>query len=403
MSQRFATDIAAQLGELCAATVAVPPLAADGRAAGGQPLRIEPGLLTLADQVGPGAAVTGESFTEDRWHQLTDALCAVATWKIALATGTVPDDLFDPTVATAGATARAVHALRLDVGTTMTCSCDRTGPCRHRRDLARAIVVSCTADPWLVMSFRGGRADLIGAAAAVGLNTAADTDDPSTASTTPKKLWGRRISAPPEPIPAARGHAVSVDAPPLDSGLLAADLVALAGDAARRATRMLQGDPEPHNEDEELADAIGQRLAGRPKSEWARAIAGMDLGTEGDEIERRVIAWELDGIRAVRLLTTPPTAPDGAQLAEGVRAIEGPARARRHWVTAADGSLQLRLSEEGLWYPFVPDPRLGWVMCAAGQPTARDARRAADTRRTALAPPDAAERPSQLPLTNSGP
>ncbi|KKZ75284.1 SWF or SNF family helicase, partial [Streptomyces showdoensis] len=167
---------------------------------------------------------------------------------------------------------------------------------------------------------------------------------------------------PPLPVPPGP-PAVPGEPPSLDTeqgpepGIDPAALEFLAADAAARAHRMLAGafDAAPLTPSQ---DAV--RLAAGAPVSWIAARLAEGSGRGPAELERGVRAWRFGGVAALAVLEEEGVpAPEAlvrarAQLAEawedGERPELRPAGATRWTVAGTDA--QLRLGEDGRWWPY---------------------------------------------------
>jgi hypothetical protein len=188
------------------------------------------------------------------------------------------------------------------------------------------------------------------------------------------------LPAPP-PLPESPGAGQSLDtetdpAPGLDP----AALEFLAADAAARARRLLAAALAPEHlrapwEPSLTVDQDAVRLAAAGPAPWiaARLASGSGRGRAG--LTAAAEAWRLGGAAALAVLdgSRPPSpevlARAKAVLAEAWEPAERPAlRASAHarW-TVVGADVQLRLGEDGRWWPF---RRSGGQWAPAGPPAA---------------------------------
>ncbi len=149
--------------------------------------------------------------------------------------------------------------------------------------------------------------------------------------------------APGAPVPLA------VDPPP-SSGVAAADLVALAADAAARAWELCVGEGDGGLGLDPTLDVV-RRAAAVPAGPGRFEELARRVGMRPTELARRVAAWRVGGADGLRVLDET-WSPDADALDEGRAAISslGAVRVRANRVGAGD--VELRLGRGGCWYRF---------------------------------------------------
>jgi hypothetical protein len=129
-----------------------------------------------------------------------------------------------------------------------------------------------------------------------------------------------------------------------------AQLTLLLDDAARRATALLRGEPEPVSDDP-LADAV-RMLAGAGGHEFV-AEAAAETGLPEEELRRLVLAHRHAGSSGV-LAAIEPAPVDPGDAVREIRAWRGFAdlTAEPGMVTDLTAKVQVRHGPDGRWYPF---------------------------------------------------
>jgi len=254
------------------------------------------------------------------------------------------------------------------------CSCgawdDR---CGHVRAVLDALGDRIELDPAVLLTLRDGHPGLLG----VDTDALAEIDN-AELGVAATAAWARVPGPLPEisqnqraAMPLALGSA-----PPAEAGLEVGELHALVLDASRRAEQLLGSIA--------LSPATRAGLVGsgldldteldlvRRSAEPGAAVspdAMQRCGLNPEDVQRRVVAWRIAGAQAVSVEADRWT-PSAEQTEPGLSALGGPevARCRANRVTRLDLSLQVRLDQDGLWWPFASDEELGWVM--SGLPAA---------------------------------
>ncbi|MFG2331087.1 SWF or SNF family helicase [Streptomyces sp. NPDC048604] len=267
------------------------------------------------------------------------------------------------------------------------CTCGAWDHCPHTAALCHQVARLLDQDPFVLLLMRGrGERRLLD-----------DLQERSVARAEPAREGARRAGVPaaeaytagdilpplpaPPPLPEAPGGAQSLDtetdpAPGLDP----AALEFLAEDAAARARRLLAEALAPEHvaapwEPSLTVDQDAVRLAAAGPTPWiaARLASGAGRGRAG--LTAAAEAWRLGGAAALAVLDgyRPPSpevlARAKAVLAEAWEAADRPTlRASSHarW-TVVGADVQLRLAEDGRWWPF---RRAGSQWVPAGPPTA---------------------------------
>ncbi|MEV5539799.1 SWIM zinc finger family protein [Saccharopolyspora shandongensis] len=246
-------------------------------------------------------------------------------------------------------------------------------PCRHAAALAYQVSWLLDRDPFVLLLVRGrGEDELTEELHRRNARRAVDASAAASAAGTPAaEAWSAQPSALPDPpgpvsaVPldlAALLADVDVEEPPV----AAAAIVVLAADAADRARSLLAG--VSVGEPDQWADAV--RLAARADRDDLTERAGRAAARPVD-FARAVHAWKLagkTGLTALEDAWTPPreaSARAQAEIDEAWRDVglgESPeVRVWRNRWTLGDRGVQLRLGQDGLWYPFRADGK-AWTL-----------------------------------------
>lgn len=289
-------------------------------------------------------------FDDAEWERVLDAVAAEVGRTAALLDGELPPEVLDD-VARAG-----LDLLPGPGELGPRCSCpDAADPCKHAAAVCYLVADLLDADPFVLLLLRGrDREQVLAALRArrgtgpAGVTPVEQVDDGVPA----RELFG--VPRPPLPRPPlpprrpGRPATVPVD-PPAGSGVVVADLVALAQDAAARAWELATGAG-----DGGLALTSAQDLARRAAAALgtpAFETLARRAGVPSRELARWAMAWRAGGSAAFAVLDEPWAAPPD-DLTEGRAALAaagaGAVRVRGNRVTC--GPVQLRLGREGLWY-----------------------------------------------------
>ncbi len=208
---------------------------------------VSPGSMTLrdADWV---AHLGVRQLDDSRWETILRTIAADPQLTAAVVTGELPVELHGRAVALGCSLAPERRDLGAD------CSCpDWHEPCRHVGALASLVADLITGDPWLVTMLRGRTRDEVIEtvrrlrADQRGIDPSGDTPrgvDPGVSATAAFKTETVSLPSPLAPLRRA-GHPVEHAPPPIDSGIVGADLERLVADAAQRAFRLLSDDGDP--------------------------------------------------------------------------------------------------------------------------------------------------------------
>lgn len=352
-------------------------------ARGGRSL-IRRGQIRL-DDLGPGQVVARVDdgtvadlsvavLDDEVWQRFVELVAERGSHRAAVLAGELPSDLRDE-VAAAG-----IDLVPPPRSVLPDCTCGGADqPCPHLAALCQLVAAAIDDDPFVLTFWRGrSRSDLIAALDAASPEpSGANTDEASGGAARADLTGDLAAVAPldgldpgeahrrrPGPLPAValpppRRSAASIDvAPPIDAGLDTVGLAMLIDDAALRAAAMLETGAASRLADDEVAD-LARRAAASPSALVAIADRA---GRSVDDVRRLAIAWRVGGAAGVAVASAP-TPLAGAHL-DAARAALGPA-ARLSPDGCSAEECQLRRGDDGAWWRFERDLRLGWC-CAAG-------------------------------------
>ncbi|MEU0036478.1 SWIM zinc finger family protein [Streptomyces sp. NPDC006333] len=339
------------------------------------------------------STVRVEQLTDRQWDQLLDMIAERAANIAALLDGEMPAGLADD------AAAAGVPLLPGPQDLDPECSCPDWGyPCKHAAALCYQVARLLDRDPFVLLLLRGrgerelmdelGRRNAARASAEAAASATTMGAGPAVAPARPGDPAGPafafRTALPslpgPPPLPDRPGRRPAlVDSAVPEPGLDPAALELLAADTATRAHHLLSG-------------ALGARHAGTvppaPLTEWQDAVrlaathATLDVfariasncGRTPGELAAATRAWRHGGAASLDVLESPwnPPALCLERAREALRAdwADGTPPRLRAWRnrwTVEGRDAQLRLSRDGLWYPYTKDEGTWWP---AGPPDA---------------------------------
>lgn len=334
------------------------------------PLRLEPGLVS-AEVQGSRArpyrvGVRVRAFDAREWDRVLEAFAAQAGHAGALLEGELPAEV-----------ASDVRAAGLDLlpgagEVQPRCTCpDWAEPCKHSAAVCYLVADALDEDPFVLLRLRGrGREEVMAGLRALRSAPGAGAPPASREAPDPgivaREAWARIPAAPPSlpsPPPKPGRPSVLPLGPPPSGGQSSAGLAMLAEDAAARAWAALVGEAEDLGLELDEAADLARRAAALLGSPALEDLARRS-GIGGADLVRRALAWRHGGAPGLRALIEPWDPPP-ALLAPGRALLGTKAVARRNRLTAGDR--QLRLGEDGLWYPY-RRARGGWD--PDGQPLA---------------------------------
>jgi len=306
------------------------------------------------------------AFTDDEWERVLEAIAGRAAHTAALLDGVLLPEVLED------ASGAGAELLPGPGDLDPRCSCpDWADPCKHAAAVCYLIAGLLDADPFVLLHMRGrSRSEVLAAlrrkrsetgsargahiARTAGPEAGEDGVDARAAYASPAArtetaaVWA--LGAPKAPARAGRPAPLASD-PPATSGVRAADLVALAADAAERARALAVGDGDGGlliDPDHDLARLAAARLGQVGFDELARRV-----GVGARRLARHASAWRLGGAEGVDVLWSS-WVPAAEAIEEGRAALAAATgRAPRVWqnrVGSVSGRLQLRLAPSGSWY-----------------------------------------------------
>ncbi|MEU8526404.1 SWF or SNF family helicase [Streptomyces sp. NPDC048629] len=267
------------------------------------------------------------------------------------------------------------------------CTCGAWDHCPHTAALCHQVARLLDQDPFVLLLMRGrGERRLLDDLQDRSAARAEPAAEPARPAGVPaaEAFAARDILPPlpaPPPVPEAPGAAQSLDTETdPEPGVDPAALEFLAADAASRALRMLAEALTPGHEQAAREPALtveqdAARLAAARPAPWIAARLASGTGRRGAELEAAADAWRIGSAAALAVLdgTRAPSpevvARGKAMLAEAWEPADRPtlrASAPARW-TVAGTDVQLRLADDGRWWPF---RRSGSRWTPAGPPTA---------------------------------
>lgn len=342
------------------------------------------------------------------WDTLLDAIAARAAHVAALLDGEMPETLAD------AADAADVPVLPRPHEFDPHCSCPDWGyPCKHAAALCYAITAAVDADPFTLFHLRGRTKDRVLAglrrrrsSTATGA-AGADREAPPAGipAAAAYARWARATAEAPAEVPAgapadvpagapaeapalaaqlaaiARRDPTLPEDPPPRSGLTADGLETLAADTAARAAQLLTGDPAclqlTRNQD------AARLVTTHRTPEYFQALA-TGTGLHPLALARLTRAWRHGGAAGL-IVAEQSWSPARNVMAHARTAVtealgemtadDGPTPEPRAWrnrlIIDAAG-IQLRLSADDRWYPYVREDG-DWWPCAPAAADAVDA------------------------------
>ncbi|HEY9372150.1 SWF or SNF family helicase [Streptomyces sp.] len=347
---------------------------------------VRPGRITAVVRDRDGAAhrsdVLLRELTGDEWDRFLDMATDSAGHIAALLDREMPPHLVEDAAGMGLELLPGIGDLEPE------CTCGAWDHCPHTAALCHQVARLLDQDPFVLLLMRGrGERRLLD-----------DLQDRSVARAEPVREVARADGAPaaeafaardilpplpaPPPAPEAPGAAQSLDAETDPGpGVDPAALEFLAADAATRALRMLTEALSPGHgqaswEPALTVDQDAVRLAAAADpAPWIAARLASGTGRGRADLKAAADTWRLGGPAGLAVLdsTRPPTpevmARAKAQLADAWEPADRPtlrASAPARW-TVVGGDIQLRLAEDGRWWPF---RRSGAHWTAAAPPSA---------------------------------
>ncbi|MFD3570830.1 SWF or SNF family helicase [Streptomyces sp. NPDC058667] len=341
---------------------------------------VRPGRITAVVKDRDGTPYRGDvlvrEFSEEEWERLLDLAVDSAGHIAALLEREMPPHLVEDAAAAGLDLLPGIGDLDAE------CGCEAWDHCPHTSALCYQVARLIDEDPFVLLLMRGrGERTLIdqlqtrSASRAVrGGPDTDDTPDEGTASgaggmpgVSAEEAYAAEFLLPPLPDPPVASDAPG-RSPSLDTetepepGIDPAALEFLASDAAARAHRMLVDAHAAAPLDPRLTVAQdAARLATASPAPWIAARLATGSGRTRAELDLATRAWRLGGAAALAVLEEEWT-PDaealtraGARLLEAWEDDERPVLRRAggaRW-TAVGAEAQLRLGEDGRWWPYL--------------------------------------------------
>ncbi|MEE1820500.1 SWF or SNF family helicase [Streptomyces sp. SP18ES09] len=347
---------------------------------------VRPGRITAMVKDRDGTSYRGDvlvrEFTEEQWERLVDLAVDSAGHIAALLDREMPPHLVEDAAEAGLDLLPGVGDLEAE------CGCEAWDHCTHTTALCYQVARLLDEDPFvlLLMRGRGERALLeelqARSAARAAAPSARGGDEPADRPVGPggmpgvsaEEVFAAGFLVPPLPdppvVPAAPGRSPSLDTDtPPEPGVDPAGLELLATEAAARAHRLLgtltvaDGVGDAAEEGVEARLTVAQdavRLAAGAPVPWVAARLASGSGRSRAELELAARAWRFGGPAALSVLDEEwapgAEAVDRAavRLAEAWDDGDRPAlrRSGARW-TVVGAEAQLRLGEDGRWWPYV--------------------------------------------------
>ncbi|MFJ4872052.1 SWF or SNF family helicase [Streptomyces sp. NPDC088757] len=350
---------------------------------------VRPGRITAVVKDRDGTAhrsdVLVREFSEEEWERLLDLAVDSAGHIAALLDREMPPHLVEDAAAAGLDLLPGIGDLDPE------CGCEAWDHCPHTAALCYQVARLLDEDPFVLLLMRGrGERTLLDQLQARSASRAAapperggDGGDGAPGGiggmpgVSAEEAYGSAFLLPPLPappdLPAAPGRAPSLDTDTEpEPGVDPAALELLAADAAARAHRFLTGVPGPDGDAPELTetgltvtgltgsqDAV--RLAAGSPAPWIAARLAAGSGRSRADLDLATRAWRFGGAAALAVLEeewepdAEALARAGARLAEAWEDDERPVLRRAggaRW-TAVGAEAQVRLGEDGRWWPYL--------------------------------------------------
>ncbi|MEU0233948.1 MULTISPECIES: SWF or SNF family helicase [unclassified Streptomyces] len=350
---------------------------------------VRPGRITAVVKDRDGTAhrsdVLVRELSEEEWERLLDLAVDSAGHIAALLDREMPPHLVEDAAAAGLDLLPGIGDLDPE------CGCEAWDHCPHTAALCYQVARLLDEDPFVLLLMRGrGERTLLDQLQARSASRAAapperggDGGDDAAGDVGGMRgvpageAYASAFLLPPLPVPpdlpAAPGRAPSLDTDTEpEPGVDPAALELLAADAAARAHRFLAGVLGPDGEAPELTetgltdtglteaqDAV--RLAADSPAPWIAARLAAGSGRSRADLDLATRAWRFGGAAALAVLEeewepdAEGLARAGARLAEAWEDDERPVLRRTggaRW-TAVGAEAQVRLGEDGRWWPYL--------------------------------------------------
>ncbi|MER7539343.1 SWF or SNF family helicase [Streptomyces sp. NPDC097704] len=343
---------------------------------------VRPGRITAMVKDRDGTAYRSDvlvrEFSEEQWERLLDLAVDSAGHIAALLDREMPPHLVEDAAAAGLDLLPGIGDLEAE------CACEAWDHCPHTTALCYQVARLLDEDPFVLLLMRGrGERTLLEllqtrSAARAAVPSARGEEEaggPGEVGGMPgvpaEEAFAAGFLVPPLPappvLPAAPGRSPSLDTDtPPEPGVDPAALEFLAADAAARAHRLLGtllsgGDTTAPAAARPTVAQDAVRLAAGAPVPWIAARLAAGSGRSRAELDLATRAWRFGGAAALAVLDEE-WAPDaealeraGARLAEAWADDDRPTLRRAgggRW-TAVGTEAQLRLGEDGRWWPYV--------------------------------------------------
>ncbi|MFJ7955444.1 SWF or SNF family helicase [Streptomyces sp. NPDC096319] len=343
---------------------------------------VRPGRITALVKDRDGTAYRGDvlvrEFSEEQWDRLLDLAVDSAGHIAALLEREMPPHLVEDAAAAGLDLLPGIGDLDPE------CACEAWDHCPHTAALCYQVARLLDEDPFvlLLMRGRGERALLeelqsrsAARAAAPSAHNGEDGEDGEAGAgvqevggmpgVSAEEAFAAGFLVPPLPappvVPDAPGRTPSLDTDtPPEPGVDPAALEFLAADAAARAHRLLGEQAGPAGGGLTVAQDAVRLAAGAPVP-WIAARLASGSGRSRAELELATRAWRFGGAAALAVLDEEWTPDAGALDRAGMRLAEAWAEDERPVLRRAGGArwtvvgaeAQLRLGEDGRWWPYL--------------------------------------------------
>ncbi|MER7948592.1 SWF or SNF family helicase [Streptomyces sp. NPDC096079] len=340
---------------------------------------VRPGRITALVKDRDGTAYRGDvlvrEFSEEQWDRLLDLAVDSAGHIAALLEREMPPHLVEDAAAAGLDLLPGIGDLDPE------CACEAWDHCPHTAALCYQVARLLDEDPFVLLLMRGrGERTLLEelqsrSAARAAAPSAHNGEDGEAGAgvqevggmpgVSAEEAFAAGFLVPPLPappvVPDAPGRTPSLDTDtPPEPGVDPAALEFLAADAAARAHRLLGEQAGPAGGGLTVAQDAVRLAAGAPVP-WIAARLASGSGRSRAELELATRAWRFGGAAALAVLDEEWTPDAGALDRAGMRLAEAWAEDERPVLRRAGGArwtvvgaeAQLRLGEDGRWWPYL--------------------------------------------------
>ena len=287
------------------------------------------------------------AFTKKQWERVLDVVSAQLAHAAALLDGELPPELVADVESAGLSLLPGPGDLRLR------CTCpDWADPCKHAAAVSYLVADALDRDPFQLLLLRGrSRDDVLAELRRRRGGDALAPDPVADPGVLARDAFAREVAPLPAlPLPPAKaGTPAPLASDPPPGTVRAADLHALARDAAERAWGMLTGTGDSALGLSVADDAV-RRAAGLLGTPAFTALAKR-LALSEKALARRARAWQHGG-RSALVALDAEWAPDPTDVQEAAAVLGAGAHIWQNQVTDASDKTQLRLTPDGLWHPL---------------------------------------------------